>query len=67
MKRKYKISTGKETIEREYNYIPARYIIAILITLPRRVRRRGLAHGPLDDARYNHYDPCLSDLQTNRT
>ena len=23
MKRKYKISTGKETIEREYNYIPA--------------------------------------------
>jgi len=25
MKRKYKISTGKETIEREYNYIPVRY------------------------------------------
>ena len=33
MKRKYKISTGKETIEREYNYIPVRYIIAVLITL----------------------------------
>ena len=33
MKRKYKINTGKETIEREYNYIPVRYIIAGLITL----------------------------------
>jgi cardiolipin synthase len=33
MKRKYKISTGKETIEREYNYIPVRYIIAVMITL----------------------------------
>ena len=33
MKRKYKISTGKETIEREYNYIPVRYIVAVLITL----------------------------------
>ncbi|MBR2353968.1 MAG: hypothetical protein IKB75_02695 [Clostridia bacterium] len=33
MKRKYRISTGKETVEREYNYIPVRYIIAVLITL----------------------------------
>ena len=33
MKRKYTIKTGKETIEREYNYIPVRYIIAVLITL----------------------------------
>ena len=33
MKRKYKVRTGKETIEREYNYIPVRYIIAVLITL----------------------------------
>ena len=33
MKRKYKINTGKEMIEREYNYIPVRYIIAVLITL----------------------------------
>ena len=33
MKRKYKISTGRETIEREYNYIPVRYIFAVLITL----------------------------------
>ena len=33
MKRKYKISTGKETVEREYNYIPVRYIVAVLITL----------------------------------
>ena len=33
MKRKYQISTGKETVEREYNYIPVRYILALLITL----------------------------------
>lgn len=33
MKKKYKLRTGKETIEREYNYIPIRYIIAVLITL----------------------------------
>ncbi len=33
MKRKYKVSTGKQTIEREYNYIPVRYIVAVLITL----------------------------------
>ena len=33
MKRKYKVRTGKETIEREYSYIPVRYIIAVLITL----------------------------------
>ena len=31
VKRKYKVNTGKETIEREYNYIPVRYIIAALI------------------------------------
>ena len=33
MKRKYKVRTGKETIEREYNYIPVRYILAAIITL----------------------------------
>lgn len=33
MKRKYKVRTSKETIEREYSYIPVRYIIAVLITL----------------------------------
>ena len=33
MKKTYKINIGKETIEREYNYIPVRYIIAVLITL----------------------------------
>ena len=33
MKKKYKVRIGKETIEREYNYIPVRYIIAVLITL----------------------------------
>ena len=33
MKRTYKISTGKETLEREYNYIPVRYILAFLITI----------------------------------
>ena len=33
MKRKYKIQAGERTIEREYNYIPVRYIIAVLITI----------------------------------
>ena len=33
MKRKYKVKTATKTIEREYNYIPVRYIIAVLITL----------------------------------
>ncbi len=33
MKKKYKVRTGKETIEREFNYIPVRYIIAALITI----------------------------------
>ena len=33
MKRKYKIKTANQTIEREYNYIPVRYILAFFITL----------------------------------
>ena len=33
MKRKYLLKTGEKTIEREYNYIPVRYIIAALITV----------------------------------
>ena len=33
MKKTYKVNTGTQTIEREYNYIPIRYIIAALITL----------------------------------
>ena len=33
MKRTYKVNTGKGTIEREYNYIPVRYIIAMMITV----------------------------------
>ena len=33
MKRKYKIQAGEKTIEREYSYIPVRYIIAAIITL----------------------------------
>ncbi len=33
MKRKYRYQAGDKTIEREYNYIPVRYIIAILITI----------------------------------
>ena len=33
MKRKYQIHTGEKTIEREYSYIPVRYIIAAIITL----------------------------------
>ena len=31
MKKQYKIVTGKGIIEREYNYIPVRYIIAVLL------------------------------------
>ena len=33
MKKKYNVRIGKETIKREYNYIPVRYIVAVLITL----------------------------------
>ena len=33
MRRKYQIHTGKETIERRYNYIPVRYIVAVMITV----------------------------------
>ncbi len=33
MKRKYTYQAGDKTIEREYNYIPVRYIIAMLITV----------------------------------
>ena len=33
MKRKYKVKTATKTIESEYNYIPVRYIVAVLITL----------------------------------
>ena len=33
MKRKYKIQAGEKTIEREYSYIPVRYILAAIITL----------------------------------
>ncbi len=33
MKKKYKIHTGREVIEREYSYIPIRYIIAVLIAV----------------------------------
>ena len=33
MKRKYKVKTATKTIEREYNYVPVRYIIAVLIAL----------------------------------
>ena len=33
MNRKYKIQAGEKTIEREYSYIPVRYIIAAIITL----------------------------------
>ena len=32
MKRKYQYRAGNRTIEREYNYIPVRYILAIFIT-----------------------------------
>ena len=33
MKNKYTVKAGKKTIEREYSYIPVRYIISILITV----------------------------------
>ncbi len=33
MKRKYQYTAGDKTIEREYNYIPVRYIIAVMITV----------------------------------
>ena len=33
MKRKHAYKVGKKIIEREYNYIPVRYIIAVLITV----------------------------------
>ncbi|MBQ8689377.1 MAG: cardiolipin synthase [Clostridia bacterium] len=33
MKRKYQYKAGNKTVEREYNYIPVRYIIAVLITV----------------------------------
>ncbi len=33
MKKKYKYKIGEEQVEREYNYIPVRYIIAILLVI----------------------------------
>ena len=33
MKKKYQYTAGDKTIEREYNYIPVRYIIAVMITV----------------------------------
>lgn len=33
MKKRYKYKAGKKTVEREYNYIPVRYIFAVLISL----------------------------------
>ena len=33
MKRKYSIKIKEKTIEREYSYIPIRYIIAAIITI----------------------------------
>lgn len=33
VKRSYKVHTGTKVIEREYNYIPSRYIAAVMITL----------------------------------
>ena len=33
MKRKYQYQVGEKTVEREYNYIPFRYIIAVMITV----------------------------------
>ncbi len=32
MKRKYEVKAGNKTIVREYNYIPVRYIIAVIMT-----------------------------------
>lgn len=33
MKRKYVYKAGEKTVEREYNYIPVRYVIAVIITV----------------------------------
>ena len=33
MKRTYAVKTGNKTIERQYSYIPGRYILAVMITL----------------------------------
>ncbi|MBQ7338244.1 MAG: cardiolipin synthase [Clostridia bacterium] len=33
MKKTYQYQAGEKTIEREYNYIPVRYIIAVLVTV----------------------------------
>ena len=33
MKRKYKVNMGNKVVEREYDYIPFRYITAVLITV----------------------------------
>ena len=33
MKRKYQYKAGDKTIEREYNYIPFRYIVAVMISI----------------------------------
>ncbi len=33
MKKKYSYKAGRKTIEREYNYIPMRYILAIILTI----------------------------------
>lgn len=33
MKRKYTVKSGKKTIERQYSYIPGRYIVAVLLTI----------------------------------
>ena len=41
MKKQYKIMTGKGIVEREYNHIPIRYVIALLITLTKIVATLG--------------------------
>ena len=33
MKRTYKINVGSKTVEREYSYIPGRYVFAVLLTV----------------------------------
>ena len=33
MKKRYRYHVNEKTIEREYSYIPVRYIIAVLITV----------------------------------
>lgn len=33
MKKKYKFTVNEKSLEREYNYIPFRYILAVFITL----------------------------------